>query len=170
MLLLRFRRMRLCESGARRRRCAVGNGSGTRAAIRRATGSVEKLDGVRARCGTASACAVAAEGRLPRPPGLSRHCRGAALDGELWFDGGASRRSRQSFANSCRAMRKWRPVRYMVFELPGASGFSARLARIAELVAVADVEWLSAVPQFRVADAPALTAVCAKWWRPAARA
>ncbi|NTV10832.1 MAG: DNA ligase [Zoogloea sp.] len=75
------------------------------------------------------------------------------LDGELWM-------GRRSFERLSGVVRKeqpvdaeWRQVRYMVFELPGAAGtFSARIARMRELVAAAGVPWLHAVEQFRVGD------------------
>lgn len=116
----------------------------------------EKLDGVRAlwdgkRLRSRSGRPIAA------PAWFIAALPGVPLDGELWLGRGRFEALSAIVRKQLPRDEEWRPVRYMVFELPGASGdFSARLARIAELVAAADVEWLSAVPQFRVADAPAL--------------
>lgn len=76
-----------------------------------------------------------------------------ALDGELWM-------GRGSFEQLSGAVRKeipvdgeWRQVRYMIFELPGASGsFRERVDQISLLVRQANVSWLQQVEQFRVAD------------------
>ena len=93
----------------------------------------EKYDGVRAvwdgrtlrfRSGLPIAAPAEFVARLPAVP----------LDGELWLDrgrfealSGLVRRQRSDAA-------AWRQLRYMVFELPGASGsFAARAQRIATL-------------------------------------
>lgn len=76
-----------------------------------------------------------------------------ALDGELWM-------GRGSFEQLSGAVRKeipvddeWRQVRYMIFELPGASGsFRERVDQIGQLVRQANVSWLQQVEQFKVAD------------------
>lgn len=76
-----------------------------------------------------------------------------ALDGELWM-------GRGRFAQLSGAVRKevpvddeWRQVRYMIFELPGASGsFRERADQISQLVRQANVAWLQPVEQFSVAD------------------
>lgn len=75
-----------------------------------------------------------------------------ALDGELWM-------GRGRFAQLSGAVRKevpvddeWRQVRYMIFELPGASGsFRERADQISQLVRQANVAWLQPVEQFSVA-------------------
>lgn len=76
-----------------------------------------------------------------------------ALDGELWM-------GRGSFEQLSGAVRKeipvdgeWRQVRYMIFELPGASGsFRERVEQIGRLVGQANVPWLQQIEQFSVAD------------------
>ncbi|WP_150430175.1 DNA ligase [Dechloromonas sp. CZR5] len=76
-----------------------------------------------------------------------------ALDGELWM-------GRGRFAQLSGAVRKeipvddeWSQVRYMIFELPGASGpFRERADQISQLVRQANVAWLQPVKQFSVAD------------------
>jgi len=80
-----------------------------------------------------------------------------ALDGELWL-------GRGRFAELSGIVRTdppdeaaWRQVRYMIFELPGASGdFTERIARMTRVVEAAKLPWLAAVPQRRVPDRAAL--------------
>lgn len=51
----------------------------------------------------------------------------------------------------------WRRVRYMIFEVPDASGsFTERVEQIKAVAAAANLPWLQAVPQFRLPDAAAL--------------
>ncbi|WP_069040589.1 DNA ligase [Methyloversatilis sp. RAC08] len=112
----------------------------------------EKLDGVRAvwdgrvlrfRSGRPIAAPAWFTASLPAVP----------LDGELWiargrFDvlSGVVRRDVPDDVD-------WQPVRYLLFDLPGAPGdFSQRLARLKHIVADAGLPWLQAVPQQRVAD------------------
>ena len=119
----------------------------------------EKLDGVRAfwdgqtlrfRSGRPIAAPVWFIAALP----------GVALDGELWlgrgrFDelSGIVRRAQPVEAD-------WRQVKYMVFDLPGASApFSEAVLRLQTVLAQAQQPWLQAVPQQRVADAQALQAL-----------
>ena len=80
-----------------------------------------------------------------------------ALDGELWM-------GRHTFDALSAAVRKdqpvdaeWRSVRYMVFDLPGASGaFGQRAADIRSVVQSAGVAWLQAVVQLPGTDSAAL--------------
>lgn len=116
----------------------------------------EKYDGVRAiwdgqrlrfRSGTAVAAPAWFLARLPKAP----------LDGELWlgrgrFDvlSGLVRRAAPDDAG-------WRELRYMVFELPGASGdFAGRAAELARLAADASWPQLQAVSQSAVDSRQAL--------------
>lgn len=118
----------------------------------------EKLDGVRAhwdgetlRFRSGRPIAAPAKWIAALPP--------VALDGELWLGrgrfevlSGIVRRERADDA-------VWAEVRYMLFDLPGASGtFDARLQRLRALVAEVDLPWLQAVAQFRVSDAAELQA------------
>lgn len=117
----------------------------------------EKYDGVRAfwdgaqlrfRGGSAVAAPAWFLARLPKAP----------LDGELWlgrgrFDllSGLVRRAAPDDAG-------WRELRYMVFELPGASGdFARRAAELARLAADAGWPQLQAVPQSSVESRQALS-------------
>lgn len=116
----------------------------------------EKLDGVRAawdgqqlrfRSGRPVVAPAWFVASLPRTP----------LDGELWlgrgrFDelSGLVRRGEPDDA-------PWRAVRYMVFELPGATGsFAERAEHLARLAAAVAVPSLQAVAQQTVPDRAAL--------------
>ncbi|NMG65074.1 DNA ligase [Azoarcus indigens] len=116
----------------------------------------EKLDGVRAlwdgerlrfRSGRELLAPAWFTAPLPRQP----------LDGELWLGRGRFEALSGIVRRQLAGDEAWREVRYMIFELPGAEGdFSARAARIRELVAEARTPWLQAVPQFRLADRKAV--------------
>jgi DNA ligase-1 len=75
------------------------------------------------------------------------------LDGELWI-------GRQKFEQVSGVVRRetpdeadWRTVRYMVFELPGATGtFRDRSEEIRRLVREANVPWLFQISQFFPVD------------------
>lgn len=113
----------------------------------------EKLDGVRAiwdgevlrsRGGAVIAAPDWFVGGLPAVP----------LDGELWLGRGRFEALSAIVRRQVPRDEDWRAVRYMVFELPGGEGdFSARLAQLGQVVAAADVSWLSLVAQFKVAGA-----------------
>ena len=116
----------------------------------------EKYDGVRAlwdgkvlrsRAGNVFNAPAWFTAKLPPQP----------LDGELWM-------ARGQFEKLSGAVRKvtplddeWRAIKYMVFELPDASGsFAERAERIKQVVARAGFAQLLAVEQFRLADNAAL--------------
>lgn len=116
----------------------------------------EKLDGVRAfwdgkilrtRNGNA----------INAPAWFVEHFPEHALDGELWigrgqFDAlsGAVRRQTPEDA-------EWRNIRYLVFELPNASGtFRERNELLQREVERANVPWLQVVEQWEVTDRKAL--------------
>ena len=116
----------------------------------------EKLDGVRAiwdgkilqfRSGNPVPAPSWFVDALPRQP----------LDGELWL----GRRSFDQLSSIVRRQTpddaEWRRVRYMIFELPNASGsFTDRVEQIKAVTAAANLPWLQAVAQFRLPDAAAL--------------
>ena len=116
----------------------------------------EKLDGVRAfwdgqvlrfRSGRVIAAPAWFTAALPA----------TALDGELWLGRGRfdelSGIVRQRVPNDA----QWHTLRYMIFDLPGASGsFGERAARMVSVVASANVAWLQAVEQRRVPDSATL--------------
>lgn len=112
----------------------------------------EKLDGVRAywdgvrliaRGGQPIAAPAWFTEGFPTPP----------LDGELWM-------GRGRFAEVSGAVRRaepeaaqWQQIRYMVFDLPGASGgFSDRLKALQRIVSKAALPHLQLVEQSRVAN------------------
>jgi DNA ligase-1 len=119
----------------------------------------EKLDGVRAvwdgrqlrlRSGRAVVAPPWFLAALPEQP----------VDGELWL-------GRRRFDELSSLIRReapddplWREVRYMLFDLPGATGdFSTRAARLRALATAAGVPWIEAIAQHRVADRRALQAL-----------
>jgi DNA ligase 1 len=80
-----------------------------------------------------------------------------ALDGELWLARGRFDALSGIVRKSEPVDDEWRQVKYMVFELPNASGtFAERARRIREIVATTQWPQLVAVEQFRVADRAAL--------------
>ncbi|MDX9706358.1 MAG: DNA ligase [Azospira sp.] len=116
----------------------------------------EKLDGVRAiwdgeRLRLRSGAVVAA------PAWFLAGLPAVALDGELWI-------GRRSFDRLAALVRRaapeddaWRAVRYMIFDLPGATeDFSGRVARMRALTKAAALPWLQPVAQLRLSDAAAL--------------
>ncbi|WP_018412584.1 DNA ligase [Methyloversatilis thermotolerans] len=117
----------------------------------------EKLDGVRARW----------DGRILRFRNgepvvvpdwfVAPLPAGVVLDGELWL----GRRRFDELSGLVRRLRvddaRWRQVRYMLFELPGADGdFSARLHALQALAARIEAPWVEVVPQQRLVDRAAL--------------
>lgn len=79
------------------------------------------------------------------------------LDGELWLGRGRFEQTSAAVRREAPLEAEWRQMRYQVFELPEAPGsFAERAERIRAIVAQADVPWLHAVAQFRLADEKAL--------------
>jgi DNA ligase-1 len=116
----------------------------------------EKLDGVRA-FWDGRDLRFRSGRRIAAPAWFTAALPAIALDGELWL-------GRRSFDRLSGIVRRntpvdveWRDVRYMIFDLPGEPGpFSERAARVASLVAVANVPWLQPVEHWRVPDRKAL--------------
>ncbi|MDP2031581.1 MAG: DNA ligase [Thiobacillus sp.] len=116
----------------------------------------EKFDGVRAQW-DGRTLRFRGGGVVPAPVWFTANFPVTPLDGELWI-------ARDQFDALSGTVRKldpvdaeWQQVHYLVFELPGAAGdFSARVQQMNTLVAHADVPWLQAVEQTRVADRAAL--------------
>lgn len=107
----------------------------------------EKLDGVRAIWDGQSL--KTRSGRLIKAPAWFVDALPAvALDGELWI-------ARQRFDEVSGIVRRevpidaeWRKVRYMLFELPGASGtFAERVEQMQAIVTKANVPWLQVIEQ-----------------------
>lgn len=112
----------------------------------------EKHDGVRAQW-DGKTLRFRGGGSVPAPGWFIAGFPATPLDGELWI-------GRDGFDALSGTVRKldpvdaeWRQVRYLIFELPGATGdFSARIQKMNALVAQAGVPWLQAVEQFRATD------------------
>lgn len=118
----------------------------------------EKLDGVRAfwdgaqlqtRSGLPIAAPVWFAAKFPR----------VALDGELWGGRGTFERTSGVVRSMTTQDAAWRELKYMVFDAPRLPGtFDVRLALLAQLVAQARLEWVSAVAQSRLDDSARLRA------------
>ena len=76
-----------------------------------------------------------------------------ALDGELWLGRGKFDQLSGIVRREVPDDKEWQQVRYMIFELPGASGsFSQRSDAIGEIVRQARTPWLQKIEQFSVVD------------------
>ena len=76
-----------------------------------------------------------------------------ALDGELWLGRGKFDQLSGIVRKELPDDNAWRQVRYMIFELPGASGsFSQRSDAISEIIHQANTPWLQKIEQFSVVD------------------
>lgn len=116
----------------------------------------EKLDGVRAfwdghslrfRSGLPIAAPDWFTAGLPTTP----------LDGELWLGRGRFDELSGTVRKKVPVEAEWRQLRYMIFDLPGATGsFAERTRRISTLLAQAQQPWLHPVAQNQVADADSL--------------
>lgn len=79
------------------------------------------------------------------------------LDGELWQGRGRFDDVSAAIRRDAPRDAEWQPMRYMLFELPGAAGdFAARAAALRAIAQRAAVPWLQAVAQTPVTDAVAL--------------
>lgn len=112
----------------------------------------EKLDGVRGRWDGTRLVTRGGEAIDP-PAWFTAGWPRQPMDGELWIGRGRF----EDVSDLVRGLRRgdaaWRQVRFMVYDLPAdPSGFGQRVARMRSLVASAQVPWLLAVPQFRVAS------------------
>ncbi len=116
----------------------------------------EKYDGVRA-IWDGQVLRFRSGRAVNAPPWFIAKLPAQALDGELWL-------ARGRFEALSGIVRKtepqddeWRQIKYMIFELPNASGtFAERAQRIEEILAGTHWLQLIAVEQFRVSDRAAL--------------
>jgi DNA ligase-1 len=116
----------------------------------------EKLDGVRVSW-DGKALQFRSGNPVPAPKWFLDALPSQPLDGELWLGRGSFDQLSGIVRRQSPDDAEWRPVRYMIFELPNASGtFTARVEQIKAVVATANLPWLQAVPQFRLPDAAAL--------------
>lgn len=112
----------------------------------------EKLDGVRA-IWDGEVLHFRSGNVVPAPAWFLAGLPKTPLDGELWLGRGQFERLSGIVRREQPDDAEWRAVRYMIFELPGASGsFSERAVAIRQLVAQADVPWLAEIGQFPVVD------------------
>ena len=116
----------------------------------------EKFDGVRAQW-DGRTLRFRGGGVVPAPAWYTANFPAQPLDGELWI----GRDQFDALSGTVRRIEpvdaEWRQVRYLVFELPGASGdFSARVRHMRAIVAEAGIPWLQAVEQTRVSSRAAL--------------
>jgi DNA ligase-1 len=116
----------------------------------------EKLDGVRAYWDGRNL--VSRRGNRYRAPAwFTRGFPPVPLDGELWGGRGRFESLSGSVRKQTPVDAEWRQVRFMVFDLPGASGpFGNRLKALGELFADLDSPYLSLLPQSRVSSHQAL--------------
>jgi DNA ligase-1 len=116
----------------------------------------EKLDGVRA-VWDGKALRFRSGNPVPAPQWFVAALPAQPLDGELWLARGSFDQLSAIVRRQVPDDAEWRGVRYMIFELPDAPGtFTDRIEGIKGLVAAANLPWLQAVPQFRLADGAAL--------------
>jgi DNA ligase 1 len=116
----------------------------------------EKLDGVRA---VWNGRELRSRGGHPisAPAWFTAQFPDQSLDGELWLGRGEFDRLSGIVRTETPDDTAWRSVRYMLFELPDAPGsFSQRIEQMRAIVAAAEIPWLQAIEQFRVADRGAL--------------
>lgn len=116
----------------------------------------EKYDGVRA-IWDGKVLRFRSGNVVPAPQWFSDALPKLPLDGELWMGRGSFDRLSAIVRRQPPEDAEWRRVHYMIFELPNASGsFTERADQIRAITAAANLPWLQAVPQFRVADAASL--------------
>jgi len=119
----------------------------------------EKLDGVRA-FWDGHTLRFRSGRRIAAPDWFTSALPATALDGELWLGRGSFDRLSGMVRRSTPVDAEWRELRYMIFDLPGASDtFALRLQRLNQVVVDARQPWLQVVVQQRVPDAAALQAL-----------
>jgi DNA ligase-1 len=116
----------------------------------------EKLDGVRAFWDGQSL--RTRQGNVINAPGwFVENFPAQSLDGELWIGRGQFDRLSATVRRQTPDDTEWRQVRYMVFELPQASGvFRERAEVLRGVIGTAGVPWLQAVEQIALKDRKAL--------------
>lgn len=116
----------------------------------------EKFDGVRAQWDGHN-LRFRGGGIVPAPAWFTVDFPAVPLDGELWIGRGQFDALSGIVRRNEAVDAEWQQVRYLVFELPGATGnFSERIQQMQASVAQAAVPWLQVVKQTRVADRAAL--------------
>jgi len=119
----------------------------------------EKLDGVRA-FWDGHTLRFRSGRRIAAPDWFTSALPATALDGELWLGRGSFDRLSGMARRNTPVDAEWRELRYMIFDLPGASDtFALRVQRLNQVVVNARQPWLQVVVQQRVPDAAALQAL-----------
>lgn len=112
----------------------------------------EKLDGVRA-IWNGSELHFRSGRQVHAPAWFTEAFPPQPLDGELWVGRGDFDRLSGIVRKDQPNDSEWRQVRYMLFELPEATGtFSQRIEQMQEIVTKAQIPWLQVIDQFRVRD------------------
>lgn len=116
----------------------------------------EKLDGVRA-IWDGQTLRFRSGREIKAPDWFIAGLPKQALDGELWLGRGRFEKLSGIVRREQPDEVEWQQVRYMIFELPGASGnFGERAVAIQGLVAQMNVPWLQGIEQLKVVDRSSL--------------
>ncbi len=116
----------------------------------------EKLDGVRA-FWDGQVLRTRSGNTINAPAWFIENFPASALDGELWIGRGKFDRLSATVRRQVPDENEWRQVRFLVFELPQASGtFRERDQALRTIIQMAAVPWLQAVEQFTLKDRPTL--------------
>lgn len=116
----------------------------------------EKLDGVRA-LWDGQTLRFRSGRKINAPHWFINALPSDALDGELWIGRGAFERLSGTVRRDVPDDAEWRQVRYMIFELPAASGsFRQRAELMRQLVRQTNAPWLQEIEQFQVVDRDSL--------------
>jgi DNA ligase-1 len=119
----------------------------------------EKLDGVRAFWDGQS---LSFRSGLPiaAPDWFTAGLPKTSLDGELWLGRGRFDELSGTVRKKLPVDAEWRQLRYMIFDLPGATGsFAERAQRVNILLTEAHQPWLQAVAQTQIPKTPGLQAL-----------
>lgn len=118
----------------------------------------EKLDGVRGYWDGRQLYSRGGQA-IVTPTGFTAGWPAVPMDGELWTGRGRFEETSGIVRSKHGNPRRWRPVHYMVFDLPAHAGrFDARLVELQRLVDGAGSASLQAIEQFRLPDVAALQA------------
>lgn len=116
----------------------------------------EKLDGVRA-FWDGQVLRTRNGNIINAPAWFFKNFPARALDGELWIGRGQFERLSGTVRRQAPNDAEWRHVRYLVYELPEASGtFRERAQSLRNLAANIDVPWLQVVEQVELKNRKAL--------------
>ena len=116
----------------------------------------EKLDGVRAYWDGGQLVSRAGN-RFNAPPWFTAGFPAVPLDGELWLGRGTFEKLSGVVRRQTPDPAAWRPVRFMVFDLPThAADFNGRLRQLKEIFATLDSLYIGLVTQRKLASHEAL--------------